>query len=278
MNTLATPLVSVIMPVYNGERYLAQAVESILSQTYTNLELLILDNGSSDGTAGIIAGYARRDHRVRPLWEPVPLGYGGEVASNVAARRAKGAFIAKLDADDVAMPDRLAKQISYLTAHPDVFLVGSQLKLIDESGRVMGTRTYPITHEKIYFEFYLRFPIANPAVMYRNVLKEDLYQIRFAHFNDYYSLFRLMQAGYRMHNLPESLTAYRIHTTNTVFTNLRAKWRSNVAIKQHFVDEFGYVASWAHRAKIAAITTAINLFPEKILIKSMSKARQLINA
>ena len=278
MITSDTPLVSVIMPVYNGERYLAQAVDSILSQSYRQLELLILDNGSCDGTAAIIADYARRDHRVRPLWEPAPLGYGGELASNVAAYYAKGAFIAKLDADDLAMPNRLVKQVNYLIAHPDLFLVGSQLTLIDESGRVMGTRTYPITHEEIYKEFYLRFPIGNPAVMYRNVLKEDLYQIRFAHFNDYYSLFRLIQAGYKMHNLPEPLTAYRIHTTNTVFTNLRAKWHSNMAIKQSFIHEFGYSVPWVHRAKVAAITTAINLFPERILIKSMNKARQLINA
>ena len=273
-----TPLVSVIMPVYNGERYLAQAIESVLSQSYRQLELLILDNGSSDGTATIIADYARRDQRVRPLWEPTPLGYGGEIASNVASHWAKGAFIAKLDADDVAMPDRLAKQVDYLTANPDVFLVGSQLTLIDQLGRVTGTRKYPVTHEEIYHEFYLRFPIANPAVMYRNELKADLYQIRFSHFNDYYSLFRLMRAGYRMYNLPESLTAYRIHTTNTVFTNLRAKWRSNVAIKQSFIREFGYVAPWWHRAKIAAITSAINLLPESVLVKSMNKARQLINA
>ena len=278
MVTPNNPLVSVIMPVYNGERYLAQAIESVLTQSYRHLELLILDNGSSDGTAAVIAEYARRDQRVRPLWEPAPLGYGGELASNVAAYHAKGAFIAKLDADDLAMPDRLAKQVSYLTAHPDLFLVGSQLTLIDESGRVTGTRTYPITHEEIYREFYLRFPIANPAVMYRNALKEDLYQIRFAHFNDYYSLFRLIQAGYKMHNLPEPLTAYRIHTTNTVFTNLRAKWHSNMAIKQSFVREFGYSVPWVHRAKVAAITTAINLFPERILIKLMNKARQLINA
>ena len=278
MNTLYTPLVSVIMPVYNGERFLVQAIESVLNQTYRQLELVILDNGSSDNTAHIITDYARRDHRVRPLWEPLPLGYGGELASNIAVRQAKGVFIAKLDADDVAMPDRLARQVSYLTKHPDVFLVGSQLALIDESGRVTGTRNYPVTHEEIYSEFYLRFPIANPAVMYRNVLANDFYQIRFAHFNDYYSLFRLIQIGYRMHNLPELLTAYRIHTTNTVFTNLRAKWRSNVAIKKSFIQEFGYPAPWVHRLKIAAITSAISLFPERILIKSMNKLRQLINA
>ena len=278
MITSDTPLVSVIMPVYNGERHITDAVESILNQTYTNFELLILDNGSTDKTPALLADFSQLDSRIRLMHEPKPLGYGGEVASNVAARQARGEFIAKLDADDVAMPDRLSKQLRYLQEHSDVFLVGSQLTLIDETGRITGMRAYPVTHEEIYKEFYLRFPIANPAVMYRNTLSEDLYQIQFAHFNDYYSLFRLLQAGYRMHNLPEALTAYRIHTTNTVFTNLRAKWQTNVAIKNRFIEEFGYSAPWLHRAKIAVITRVINLFPERILIKSMNKARQLIKA
>ncbi|OJW71043.1 glycosyltransferase [Spirosoma sp.] len=266
------------MPVYNGERHVSDAVESILKQRYTNFELLILDNGSTDNTPKLLTDFAQRDGRIRILHEPKPLGYGGEVASNIAARQAKGEFIAKLDADDVAMPDRLTQQVRYLQQHPDVFLVGSQLTLIDETGRVTGKRAYPITHEEIYKEFYLRFPIANPAVMYRNTLKEDLYQIQFAHFNDYYSLFRLLQAGYRMCNLPEALTAYRIHTTNTVFTNLRAKWQTNVAIKNQFIKEFGYTAPVLDRVKIAVITAVINLFPEWILIKSMNTARQLIKA
>ncbi|MBD2699759.1 glycosyltransferase [Spirosoma sp. BT702] len=272
------PLVSVVMPVYNGERYLTEAIESILTQQYSNFELLILDNGSTDSTPDLLARFARVDSRIRLLHEPKPFGYGGEVASNVAARQAKGAFIAKLDADDVAMPDRLIKQVNYLISNPDVFLVGSQLILIDETGQVTGKRDYPVTHEEIYSQFYLKFPIANPAVMFRNILKEDMYQIKFPHFNDYYSLFRLIHTGYRMHNLPEALTAYRIHTTNTVFTNLRAKWSSNVMIKQAFVREFGYSAPWIHRLKIAAITQVINLFPERMLLKIMNKARQLINA
>lgn len=266
------------MPVYNGERHIGEAIESILGQQYTHLELLILDNGSTDKTPEIISRYAQQDERVRLLFEPKPFGYGGEVASNVASRYAKGEFIAKLDADDIAMPDRIAKQVDFLVTNPDTFLVGSYLTLIDEQGKVTGIRTYPVLNEEIFNEFYLRFPIANPAIMYRNTLRNDLYQIRFPHFNDYYSLFRLIHAGYKMHNLPKALTAYRIHTTNTVFTNLRAKWHSNVAIKQSFVEDFAYAAPWTHKAKIAAITGAINLFPEKLLVRFMNQARQIIKA
>lgn len=279
MNNPSTPLVSVIMPVYNGERFLSRALESILNQSYSNLEILVLDNGSTDGTRPIIESFAQRDSRVRPLYEPAPLGYGGEVATNVATRQARGEFLAKLDADDVAHPDRLTKQVAFLQANPAVFLVGSWLKLIDENGQPTGYRNYPVSHEAIYDEFYLRFPIANPAVLYRNRFrKTDLYQIRFPHFNDYYSLFVQLIQGNKMHNLPEYLTEYRIHDTNTVFTKLREKWRSNLEIKETFVREFGYTPSRMHRFKIKLISLVINNFPESFLIRMMNQARRLLNA
>lgn len=273
------PLVSVIMPVYNGERFLPAALESILNQTYSNLEVLVLDNGSTDGTKPIIESFARRDSRIKPLFEPAPLGYGGEVATNVASRQARGEFLAKLDADDIAHPERLAKQVAFLQANPDVFLVGSWLKLIDERGSETGFRQYPVGHQAIYDEFFLRFPIANPSIMYRNFFQSnDLYQIRFRHFNDYYSLFVQLTNGFKMHNLPEYLTAYRIHNTNTVFTNLREKWRSNLEIKETFVREFGYQAPPIHRLKIKIISLVINTLPESFLIKIMNRARRLLNA
>ncbi len=267
------------MPVYNGERFLAEAIESVLNQSYPYLELLVLDNGSSDRTAQIVTSYAQKDSRVRPLYEPEPFGYGGELASNVAARHAKGTFIAKLDADDLAKSDRFAKQVAFLTENPDIFLVGSNVELINERGLVTGQRKYPTAHQAIRDEFYLRFPIANPSIMYRNALTDDLYKIRFPHFNDYYSLFLLMhQEKKRFYNLSESLTAYRIHTRNTVFTNLRVKWKSNMAIKRAFVEEFGYAAPWKHRTKVAAITLFINSLPERFLIAIMNQTRRIINA
>ncbi|MGA0556978.1 glycosyltransferase family 2 protein [Larkinella sp. VNQ87] len=267
------------MPVYNGERFLSAALDSLLAQTYQNFEVLVLDNGSTDGTRAILETYARRDQRIKPLYEQAPLGYGGEVATNVATRHARGEFLAKLDADDVAHPERLARQVAFLQANPDIFLVGSWLKLIDETGKKTGTREYPVDHPAIYDEFYLRFPIANPAILYRNRFREqDFYQIRFRHFNDYYSLFVQLNQGRKMHNLPEYLTAYRIHNANTVFTKLQEKWRSNLQIKETFVREFGYKPPLAHRLKIKLITLVINTLPESFLIRIMNRARRLLNA
>ncbi|WP_234736127.1 glycosyltransferase family 2 protein [Tellurirhabdus bombi] len=260
--TAAEPLVSVIMPVYNAERYVRQAVESILQQTYTNLELLILNNGSTDATPRIIASLGAQDARIRIITHDKPLGFGGEKASNLAENRAKGNYIAKLDADDIAHPDRLAKQVAFLEANPDVFLVGSWLSIIDSEGKVVGKREYPLTHEAIYQGFYFRCCVGNPAVMYRShVVRGEFYQLRFPHFNDYYSLFLHMRAGLRFANLPEPLTRYRVHTTNTVFTDIREKWNTNMAIKRTFVEEFGYRPVRKDVLLLNTITWLLNNLP-----------------
>ncbi len=128
------PLVSVIMPVYNGERFIAESIESVLNQTHRNLELIILNNGSTDRTGEILAvtfigmrGYGccftpnRWVMRGRPL--------------NMATRHAKGVYIAKLDADDLAVPERLARQVAFLQVNPAIFLVGSYLEVINEKVR-----------------------------------------------------------------------------------------------------------------------------------------------
>ncbi|GAA4456201.1 hypothetical protein GCM10023189_25040 [Nibrella saemangeumensis] len=274
------PLVSVIMPVYNGERYLAQSIESVLSQSYTNLELIIVNNGSTDGTANILDQFLKRDNRVRVIFHPEPLGHAGEAASNLASRQAKGKYIAKLDADDIALPQRLEKQVSFLEANPSIFLVGSYLELIDSNGKKLGIRSYPLSNKAIYQEFYLRLPLANPAIMYRNgVISGDFYILRHKLFtDDYYSLFVHIHNGLTFANLDEPLTKYRIHNTNTVFSNLRKKWEINMRVKQSFVRDFGYSPTLIHKLIISLISAVIYTFPESFLIRVMNQARKILNA
>lgn len=280
MTTLDTPLVSVIMPVYNGERYLAQAIESVLEQTLSNFELIIINNGSTDNTAAILNKYAQQDQRINVLFHPEPLGHAGEAASNLANKHARGQYIAKLDADDIAVPARLEKQVAFLESNPTIFLVGSYLELINSEGKKVGVRTYPLTSEEIYREFYLRLPVGNPAIMYRNgVIEGDFYQLRQKLFtDDYYSLFVHLHSGLSFANLPECLTRYRVHDRNTVFTNLRQKWAVNVAVKESFIHDFGYSPPLAHQLMIGLISTGIRLFPEKFLIRIMNQTRKILNA
>ena len=280
MDVVTQPLVSVIMPVYNGERFLEEAVRSILTQSYRNVELIIVNDGSTDGTSRIVEQLALTDDRIRVINNPKPLGHAGEAAFNKASELAMGTYIAKLDADDIATPERIATQSTYLDAHPDLFLVGSFLELVDENGAKIGVRDYPTTPEGIFNEFYYRSCIGNPSIMYRNnVLKGGLYLLKNEVFtDDYYSFFIHMNEGHKFANIPAYLTKYRVHGANTVFTDIRKKWAINMGVKNSFIKDFGYKAPLTHRIKIKLITLAINTIPEKLLVQFMNQARQILKA
>ena len=120
------------MPVRDGERFVGEAVESVLGQTLADLELIVVDDGSTDSTPALLAGFARADARVRVLTQAV----GGLTSTlNAGCALVRAPLIARMDADDVALPDRLERQVAFLDAHPDVALLGGGIVLVDEAGR-----------------------------------------------------------------------------------------------------------------------------------------------
>lgn len=132
--TRAMPAVSVVLAVYNGDEHLAQAIESVLSQTYEDLELIIVDDGSTDRSPQIVASFT--DSRIRVLSQS---NSGLSAALNVGTRAALGRYIARHDADDVSQPHRIARQVAYLDANPDIAMVGSNFHVIDGTGKIVGT-------------------------------------------------------------------------------------------------------------------------------------------
>ncbi len=126
------PLVSVVMSVYNGERFLREAIESILSQTFRDFEFIIVNDGSTDGTAGILNSYALSDSRVR-VFEQENMGQCA--SDNRGCSLARGKYIARMDSDDVSMRDRLERQIAFLENHEKVGLLGGAVEIIDDRGR-----------------------------------------------------------------------------------------------------------------------------------------------
>src|SRR5436190_20858327 len=131
------------MPVHNGERYMREAIESILVQTFTNFEFLVVDNGSTDDSVEIARSYA--DPRVRVLTEPQP---GLVPALNRGIAEARGQYIARMDADDVSVPQRLMRQVDYTRRHPNTAMVGTWAQVIDGSGTLMDRRLALPTHGK----------------------------------------------------------------------------------------------------------------------------------
>jgi glycosyltransferase involved in cell wall biosynthesis len=129
--TNRSPLISVCMPVYNAERYVSEAIESVLSQTFKDFEFLILDDGSTDGSLAILKGHAERDPRIRLTSRP---NKGLAPTLNELMDQARGEFVARMDADDVSLPERLERQADYLRKHPDCVIVGCHALVMDSDG------------------------------------------------------------------------------------------------------------------------------------------------
>lgn len=205
------------MPVYNAMRYVAAAIDSILAQTLSDFELLIVDDGSNDQTPAILADYAARDPRIRIITRP----NGGIVrALNVALAGAKAPLLARMDGDDICLPERFARQAAYLDAHPQCLLVGCRVMLIDPDGEPLYEMDdIETSHEEID-DLLLkgRWPVVHPAIMMRAEAVRSVggYRER-APVEDHDLFLRLAELG-TLANLPEVLFRYRKHSQSMVRT------------------------------------------------------------
>jgi len=204
------PAISVAMSVYNGERFLSEAIESVLAQTWRDFELLILDDGSRDSSLQIIHHYAAIDPRIRVIARE----NRGLVASlNQLLAEARAPLIARMDADDICAPQRFERQIAFLAAHPDHGVVGSLTFDIGEAGEAfpLDTAEHPLSHEQFLEHIADNGPLlAHPTVMYRRdvVLAAGGYHAAFRHCEDYDLWLRLADRT-KIANLPERLLRYR---------------------------------------------------------------------
>jgi len=214
------PSVSVLMPVRNAQPYLGEAVASILGQSHADLELVAVDDGSSDGSSELIAELARGDDRMRVVPGP---GRGVAAAANAGLAACRGPLVARMDADDLSLPRRLEIQLAHLAVHPDCVALGGQADLIDEDGDPLGWILNPLDHEGILAALrrssceivncssVMRLDAARAVSGYREgVLGEDI------------DLFlRLAERG-RLANVPEHVLRVRKHSGS-----LTAQWSSD---------------------------------------------------
>lgn len=211
-----TPTISVLMPVYNAERYVAEAVESVLGQTFTDFEFLIVDDGSTDGSPAILRKYAARDPRIRLISRP---NTGLVVALNEMLGLARGEFAARMDADDISLSDRLERQVAYLRGHPDCVAVGTRVELIDADGDRLCEFHGPTAHEAIDAAHLTGgggAAITHPSLLARRaaVAAAGGYDPAFYPAEDVDLFLRLAERG-RLANLPEVLLRYRRHLAAT---------------------------------------------------------------
>lgn len=202
------PKVSVLMPAYNAEKYIADAMESILNQTFQDFELIVLNDCSRDGTEGIILSYD--DPRIVYVKNPENMGVAGTL--NRGLELAKGEYIARMDADDISLQNRLEKQVQYLDAHPKVAVLGTNVELFDENG-VISTGWSSTDPAQMKVDLLFSCGLAHPSVMMRrNVIKElGGYDLAFEGLEDY-QLWCRVAKHYDVTTLPDLLFRYRIHS------------------------------------------------------------------
>jgi len=207
------PSISVAMSVYNGERFLAAAIESVVQQTFDDFEFLVLDDGSRDGTRQIIETYAHSDRRIRGIFRE----NRGLVASlNQLLHEARAPLVARMDADDLCQPERFTRQHAFLEAHPGVGVVGTWTEDIDEAGApyTVIAPDHPLDHDQFLAAIEDRQPLlCHPAVMFRRdiVLAAGGYRAAFRHCEDL-DLWLRLAAQTKIANIPERLLRYRHYT------------------------------------------------------------------
>jgi len=208
------PVVSVVMPVYNGEKYLAEAIESILAQTFTDFEFVIVDDCSQDRSSDIIRAYQAGDERIRFI--ALERNMGAADARNQALAVASGEFIAAMDCDDVCLPERLEKQVDHLRRNPAIGVLGAGAQAVDEDLNSFYAFNLPERHALIVYNIFVASFLIHPTVMMRRELLECIggYERgrRTAYDTELWS--RLMWRT-RFANLPETLLLYRRHEAQT---------------------------------------------------------------
>ena len=211
---ILTPLVSVITPVYNREKYLVRCIESILEQTYSNFEFLIIDDKSSDNTLEIIKNYQLTDSRIKILENDKNLG--ATLSFNRGLDICQGKYVARMDSDDISLSDRLEKQVEIFESWNDLEVLGAGAILIDHNENEIGRRQFPSDFNKIKNILKTGVPVFDPSVMMRtSTLKEiNGFDNRLAPADDYHLWLTLFKQKKIISNIDNYLIKYRLHDSN----------------------------------------------------------------
>ena len=252
-----TPKITVLMTVFNGERYLAAAVDSILAQSMPEFELVIVDDLSNDGTADMLQAYAARDQRIRVICNEENLG--PYPSANAGLDAARAPLIARMDADDISAPDRLEQQLQFMEQHPECLLVGGGYRSIDGNEQQRFTRHNMMDFDTCAFVTRLRMPMVHPSFCFRAVLPDGSpvrYDEDIPIAGDYALAASLAAIG-KIASLDAILVQYRMHAENISSTKLDRQ--------RHFAHQTSSRAVTAHYPPgIAAdLTTLLDVLYHK---------------
>ena len=263
--TKQNPLISVILPVYNAEKYLTEALESLRYQTYPHFEVIAIDDGSSDKSFSILRHYTKLDSRFRAFKNTTNLKIARTL--NLGIKKAKGSLIARMDADDVSLPNRFQKQVNYLSKHPGVVVVGGQCLTIDKDGHLTGKKLFPTSHITINDLMYTANPMQHPSIMInRALLPENFswYNPSLPPAEDLDLYFRLGKYGL-FANLKSAILMYRQHGDSETFRDPKLTFSVTKKVRHLAVSKYGYRPSLKSKALALAQEITLSIVPSQYI-------------
>ncbi len=227
MSSETNKKISVILPAYNSEKYLGIAIKSILNQSFSNFELIIIDDGSTDNTSFVIKSFI--DPRIIYIKNEKNLGLSKSF--NIGINRSTGEYIARMDADDISVLDRFQKQIGFLEKNPDIGIVGTAVTLIDENAKKTGSSSKASANTLIKWSSLFSTPMHHPTVMGRaEIFRNNLYDENLLNSEDYELWGRLLfDKQIKFANLKEPLLLYRVYR-NSFTQKLGTEKKKNSAL------------------------------------------------
>ncbi|OGR56852.1 MAG: hypothetical protein A3B80_02705 [Elusimicrobia bacterium RIFCSPHIGHO2_02_FULL_39_36] len=236
------PPISVLMCVCDGEKYLAQALESILKQTFNHFEFLIIEDGSSDRTREILNFYSSKDFRIRVIENQTKLGLTRSL--NHGLKIAKGKYIARMDADDISLPDRFRMQFEFMERHPAVGVLGTANILIDQKGKMVWKNIPPVEDHEIRKRLIKGNIFCHSSLMIKREVFENigLYNESYKVAQDYEIYFRI-SPHFQLSNLNQILHAWRVHERGT---SVQKRWEQifatlKIQIHSIWIGQYSYL-------------------------------------
>ncbi len=259
--------VSVVMPVYNTEKYVWEAISSILSQTFSDYEFIIIDDCSSDNTYNICKEYSEKDSRVKVyknkynIWVVKTRNELFKKVDNSSK------YIAIMDADDISNPDRLLKQYQFLEKNKDISVLWWSIEIIDYNSEVIWYRKYPNNFKKVSSSILKKSPFAQPSVMIRKIdlLKVWYYNIDFERCQDYELWFRFFDLWYKLTNIDDYLIKYRVFEWQWKSKHLKLTLKNTIKIQSKYIYKKKYfnINSFIYHNLLKIIT----IFPNSVILK-----------
>ena len=267
-----SPAVSVLMSVYNADKYVASAIESILNQTFKDFELIIVDDCSSDNSWDIIRKYKKIDKRIKAVRNKRNIG--GCRTLNEGLRYVRGRYVARADNDDLSMPERLGKQFKFMEQHPEIGIVGGTMEIIQEDGLVIARRKYNISDSEIRKKIFRYSPFSHPLVMFRKSIIDLVgnYDPKYAPADDYDLYFRIGKKS-KFANIPDVLLQYR-NVGNSMTHNLTRKMElATIRVRLAHSKSKHYKMSALDRLYTYMQFLSVFIVPGKLKINIFNKMR-----